>query len=528
MIALDSPRTTGQRVDRWSLVVFVVVVVLAVPLLLYLGRDQWFRADDWYVIGDGADSLDGYFAAHNGHWVTVVTIAHSVSYRLWGLHTYLPYQVPVVLAHVGSAVLLRILMRQLGVRGWIATAGALVFVFFGSGSLNIFFGFQISETGSVFCGLAYFVLANRDGPIDRRDWLALAVGLVGLMTSAVFVPMVVGVGVAVLIRRGPRLAAFYTVPLGLVYGVWYLLYGHEDSVMSFSAPGDALRFVARMLTGTFTALAGSDVAGIALGLLVLGTLGTISARALRTRQWTPLALPAGLIIAWVVFAGLTALARASWIGAPDAGRYLHITAALFLPLIALGTEHVARRNVLVGALPILLLTAGLPTNLDRLVNRNPAVVLGSRDAVVWLAHSEYIDDVPPDLEPIPAGLTGLPVTAGWLSREANAGHIPEPAEPDAAKQLSAYGLLALRQEWIEDVPNCPPAGANRLALTLADGDRIVFEGDLRIRVRDGQDLSNPLTFQGLFGGSIGTELGPLDLEIRGVAGKPPRLCEPRP
>ena len=204
--------------------------MLAVPILLYVGRDQWFFLDEWFVLGDGAGSLNGFFDAHNGHWSTIVTVVFRANYAIWGLHTYLPYQVPVVLAHVGSAVVLRILIRQLGVRGWIATVAAVVFVFFGSGNLNIFFGFQVSQAGSLLFGLALFVIANRDGPIDRRDWFGLAVGLVGLMTSGIFIPLAVGVGVAVLIRRGVRVAAFYTVPLGIVYAVWYALYGREDRV----------------------------------------------------------------------------------------------------------------------------------------------------------------------------------------------------------------------------------------------------------------------------------------------------------
>jgi hypothetical protein len=97
---------TSAAVDRWALGVFVGIVVLAVPLLLYLGRDQWFYLDDWWLLGDGPASHKGLFDAHNGHWITVSAIIYRLNYRLWGLRTYLPYQVPVVLLQFGSAVLL--------------------------------------------------------------------------------------------------------------------------------------------------------------------------------------------------------------------------------------------------------------------------------------------------------------------------------------------------------------------------------------------------------------------------------------
>jgi len=527
-----APSTVGMRVDRWALGVFVVVVVCAVPFLLYLGRDQWFFLDEWWLLSDGAASHGGIFDAHNGHWITLTAIAYRINYALWGLRTYLPYQVPVVLLHVGSAVLLRILMRRLGVRGWIATVTALIFVFFGSGSLNIFFGFQISLAGSLFCGLALLLLVDRNGTIDRRDWLALAVGVVGLMTSGVFVPMVVGVGVAALLRRGPWVAAFYTVPLGLIYGIWYLLYGREDRVLSLSGPGEAVRFGARMLSGTFTSLAGSDLAGLALGLVVLGALATTITGAVRARQWAPLSLPVGLVTAWVVFAGLTALARASGFGAEagDSDRYLHISAALFLPLIALGTEYLAEQNVFAGTLPIVLLAVGLPGNLDALANPDP-FTLGDRNGIATLAHSEYVDDVPPDLEPFTIGALGatLPITTGWLAREAKAGHIPTPRDESPALRLSAYGLLALQQEGDRrNERDCPRSRERQVELALAQGQRIVFEGDIRIRVRDGQGQSPPIAFTSTLGSTLVAGLEPLDVVVTDAErGRRPRLCEPR-
>ena len=65
-------------------------------------------------------------------------------------------------------------MRRAGVRPWIATLTAAVFVFFGAGAENILIAFQITFVGSFVFGLAQLLLADHDGPINRRDWLGLA------------------------------------------------------------------------------------------------------------------------------------------------------------------------------------------------------------------------------------------------------------------------------------------------------------------------------------------------------------------
>ena len=73
----------------------------------------------WCCSADGLTD-PGYLDAHNGHWITVVALDYRLNFRLWGLGTYLPYQVPVVAAHLASAVLLRIVMlrgRRPGVAG---------------------------------------------------------------------------------------------------------------------------------------------------------------------------------------------------------------------------------------------------------------------------------------------------------------------------------------------------------------------------------------------------------------------------
>ena len=104
----------------------------------------------------------GYLDGHNGHWITLLRLDYRLNFELWGLRSYLPYQIPAVLGHLASAVLLRQVCRRVGARGWIATATALAFLFFGTGRENMTLGFQVSLTGSLICGFGLFLLA--EGP----------------------------------------------------------------------------------------------------------------------------------------------------------------------------------------------------------------------------------------------------------------------------------------------------------------------------------------------------------------------------
>jgi len=72
-------------------------------------------------------------------------------------------------------------MHRAGVRPWSATVLASLFVLFGAGAANILWAFQISFVGSVAFGLTHLLLADHDGPFDRRDWLGLLAGFATLL-----------------------------------------------------------------------------------------------------------------------------------------------------------------------------------------------------------------------------------------------------------------------------------------------------------------------------------------------------------
>jgi hypothetical protein len=76
-----------RREDRWSARVFGVAVVVALPLLLWFGRDHWFFLDDWWVLTRDGLTSPGYLDDHNGQWMTVLRVDYRLNLELWGLRS---------------------------------------------------------------------------------------------------------------------------------------------------------------------------------------------------------------------------------------------------------------------------------------------------------------------------------------------------------------------------------------------------------------------------------------------------------
>src|SRR5258708_1517843 len=213
-----TPRHDGRTAER----AFFIVGVIASAFDLGIGRRLWFHSDEWDFVAHRAGwDLSGLVRPHFYNWSTLPILVYRFLWWTVGLRSYLPYEALIVALHLLAAWLVLRVMRRAGVRPWIATATALVLVLFGRGQQDILWPFQLTQVGSLVFGLTHLLLADHDGPFDRRDRLGLAAGLGGLMCSGVAVTMVIVVGIATLIRRGWRIAAVHTVPLGFVYLIWW-------------------------------------------------------------------------------------------------------------------------------------------------------------------------------------------------------------------------------------------------------------------------------------------------------------------
>ena len=357
------PSTTSTRLAAWA---FGGVVLVGAVAIRWIGRDLWFDIDDWgFLAGRSGRELDDLLESWNQHWTTVPILAYRALWRAVGINHYWPYQALTIGAHLASACLLRLVMRRAGADPWLATAAATLFVFLGSGNENLVKAFQFTFAGSLAFGLAHLVLADHDGPVGRRDLVGLGCGLLGLMCSGISVAMVTVVGLAVLLRRGWRAAAVHTVPLALLYGAWWRGYrGDAADQIPSPTPGDALEFTVDLFVATFRGL--GQLPGVGAALAVGGAVGF----ALLLRREGPagirgpLAAPVALAVGSVPLALSIAWGRAGLFGGPPpvAPRYVHLTAALLLPAVAVGLTELGRDRRPVLGLAIALLLVGVPGN----------------------------------------------------------------------------------------------------------------------------------------------------------------------
>ena len=467
--------------ERAALLVFIAAEVAAFGLILVLGRNRWFFNDDWdFLAQRTAGEVNDLFRPHYEHWITLPLLAYRFLWWLFGARSYLPYQALVAVMHLTTAALLRVVMRRAGVGPWIATAVAVLFAAFGSGYDNLIAAFQITFVGSLVFGLTHLLLADHDGPRDRRDWGGMLAGLAGLMCSLVALPMIALVGLSSLIRNGPRRALFHVVPLSSAFLVWWVLV-RPPTYSGDHDLGNTAEFVQVGFFSTFDALGQVCGAGILISIIL--TVGMVfTARTLsRTELRRRTAAPASLLVGAVMFLVVTGYGRSvkglgpALVFGPEhasESRYLHVVAALILPAVAVAADALTRRRRLLGPVVLALLVVGVPGNIKKLADQTQSereTYVGYRQMLLSVAHLPRVDELPQELSPDP--YYAKDATVGWLRASASSGKLPKPDPPVQARQASTELLLVALVPTAMSIPHqscVDSTGPVRLVLERGD------------------------------------------------------------
>jgi hypothetical protein len=457
---------------RVALGAFVAVQIVAIPLLLSWGHKWWFWADDWDFLAarTGGDFGD-LFRSHYQHWTTLPVVAYRLLWWIFGIRTYVPYQLLVIVLHLAAAALLRVVMVRVGVRPWMATLAAGVFVFFGAGAENILVAFQITFVGSLVFGLGQLLLADHDGPVNRRDWLALGSGLLGLMCSGVGISMTIVVGIAMLLRRGWRIALLQTAPLAVAYGLWWQLSpkGLAASRYKSQTPVQVLKFVGIGIGTIFGRLTQVPFVGLALAAIAIVGLFLAIRRDGVGRLRRGYAVPLALLIGAVLFLFVTGIVRSGQpalfaaqhnIGPGRArqSRYVYIVVAMALPALAIAADAIARRWKLLTIPIALVLLAGLPGNIHDLriyANESSVARDRTRTQILTAPRVPLARQLPKDTSPAP--FRGL--TLGWLVASVPSGRIPPPPHLTAKGLATETLALGVRRSFFGNNRPCFPLTA---------------------------------------------------------------------
>lgn len=525
-IAVSARRASWRRLDsnRAATITFGMVVALAGAVFAVKGRAQWFFQDEWLFFERRSHmSLSNFMEPANGHWIGVPMIAYRLLWAVFGLHTYLPYQAMTLLAHMALAVLLWCAMRRSKISPWPSTIVAGSFALFGRGYENVVWAFQITLVAPVIFALIQLLLADHDGRLSRRDALALGAGLMALPCSGVSLITTGAVGLALLMRRGWRVAALQTVPLGIVYSAWYLVYARDAFHSPRVGPGPAIRFGANGLRSAATAFGGSAVTAWLLAAVV--AMGFAACAAGGWSEWRErAAIPFSLAVCAPIFLVMTGVARVVPQG-PDSfnrSRYAHLVVAFLIPAVALGVDAMWRRSRLLAVPALAAVLIGVPSNVNDIAHRvnpkaPPALILA-------FGQAEAGATAPAALQPL-QGVGVGELTLGWLRSGVRTGKIPRPLL-DSSILAQANASLALYVDAGQvDPATCRPLLADGEVVEMRAGESIGFQGSVIIAVTTPLGTSPSfLGFTASEPSQLSSRYGPISLAIAPFTDSPVELC----
>lgn len=317
--------------------VHVAILALVVVFSLFAATRLWFFYDDWAFL---IPSFEDPWLPHVGHWSTIPYLLFHALRDIFGLHAFLPFAIPVTVAHVTLVHLLWRFIRATGVNPWLATAASSLLAFFGAGSENFLWAFQVGFIGAMalVVGVILVLLRERLRPIDVV--LVVVLSALAPMFSGTALPLLAIAAVVGSVRHGFARTALMLAPAGGLYATWYLLEGRfAPSAGRASGVGELLTnvpaYALAMLTDGFGRAFPVAVLGpLFFALVAIWGVVTVS-RATRDQ------LPAYLLfLAAPVFALLTAYSRANLgIETATSSRYLYFVIPMMLPLMLLALDR---------------------------------------------------------------------------------------------------------------------------------------------------------------------------------------------
>lgn len=338
---------TDRPVRQRAVILHGISLAIALPLLLWIDRHQWFSGDEWdFLVRRGVFGHRdlGLLEPHNEHWATFPVLIYRALFSVFGARTYLPYLLVLVAAHLLIAHLLWRLMLRYGVDWLVATGAAAVFMVLGAGWEDLINAFQITFVVPILLGLVALLIASVDGPFSRRDACASLVLVLALPFSGVSLTMAIVVGIAIFLRRGWKPAALIVAAPAVVYLLWYAGWGRHATAVEQDSLSTSLQkapeFVWRGLVAAVDGVTG--LAAIGPVVLVLLTIWVVRSNRTPREPWPPVL---ALFVGAPIFLFLIDIRR-SGLGtdAAAAPRYSYAVLALLLPAAALAaTSLVARR-----------------------------------------------------------------------------------------------------------------------------------------------------------------------------------------
>jgi len=518
-IATDEPSSRRTRV---ALGAFVAYLGVAWWVLIFdLGSGVWFLRDDWkFLAGRDGGSLHDIFRPHDVHPAAIPVVMFRLMFNVFGL-SFTPYLILIVTMHLGLVALLRVVMRRAGVGPWIATAAAGVLALFGPGEQNIHWAFQINFVGAMLFGLTQLLLADHDGPLDRRDAAGVVAGMAAVMCSGIGPLMIAAVCLSTLVRRGWRVSLLHTAPAAVTYLAWVLLANPAEYDFGRPAISVVWDWVREGQIGTVEAVGHYQVVAVLLVLLLVTGLALLVSSTTIDELRRRVSVPAALLVCGPLLFVLTSQGR--WVfGVEQArsSRYVYIGAVCLLPALAVAGDALTRRWRPAAVGVILLLLVGVPGNIggfgDGIVNDRFFEI--QRQTALGVPRTPEAEQVPRWVRPLPDRYNGTDLTIGWLLDVRDDGRLPTLDHLDqrvAATFPIALGLAQIMEPFPDE--NCETRSTG-VDLELSKGDRLGIKSLVNVATMENGERTSPwVAFGPGSGGTLSVELDSLDLRFAPVA-----------
>jgi hypothetical protein len=346
---LAGERVTARALTR-PVVLHLLTLAAGVVFLVFLDRRLWFFHDDWDPI-IYRRAFHGVFEPHNEHWSTLPILLFRALFSLDGVHHYLVYLLPVLLAHAALAhVMWRVAIRA-RTGPWIATTAVALFLVDGAGYENLMWAWQIGFVGSTALGWWAVLLATAERPTKRTDAGAILLLIASLMCSGIGVTMTIIAGLAVVLARGWRPALPITIIPAAMQLVWFFSVGYHGFAQMrqlhvsqdptfFSAFRDLIRFALTGLRNLGDKTFGtSGLGAAALGAVIIWAVFQVRIARRNPAYAAPIAGMLGAVILYLIIAvGRTGMPLGFL-----APRYVYVATALLLPGTACALAQLAMR-----------------------------------------------------------------------------------------------------------------------------------------------------------------------------------------
>jgi len=334
----------------------IALVVVALVVLVWLGRDMTFYHDEFAFLLLRDLSINGLFAPHNEHLSATLVLLYRVLDGTVGMSTYWPYLGVTFALHVVVAGIVYAVVRREAGAGW-ALGAMAVTLMLGSGGDDILWAFQSGTIGAVAAGMVAVIVA------PRRPAVAAILLTIAMATSGASLAFFVGTAFHLLLTRR-RALVWLLLPLGL-YVLWYLLFATGSVSAGLGGVADYV------LTGFEASAAGAlGTTSLVAGAIVLIALAFGLGRARRIPT-----VVLSLLVSGVTFFFIAGLVRAG-LGAEQATapRYVYVVAP---SLIIAGAVLLARiprpAGPIIGAVVVAVALIGntllLVESHDRLVSK---------------------------------------------------------------------------------------------------------------------------------------------------------------